>query len=342
MPVPGFLAGWSVSPFLRELPVSSRDDVIALLPEYMREGAVPVRDAIADALLVSIIRYASDQAADAARTDPAYADGADLDLIGLGVLARAPSESDASYRARMLTRSGGATPRALLAAIDTILEPFGKAGAAYYVELPDDEIFVYDNLAVLDVTGSIAGSNTQGAYLESADGPTVGAGAIVADERYYEARTRCEPRHTFVFGVYRDPETTRAPGAEASDDFTDAFNQWGHTLIHIPPFDAPENDDPLGAYTALVPTAVNSVLPADLLDTSGNPTAAAILLDELTFDVQTSADLIAAFGAGDDFGAAVFARDLDGAIAVDAIRSMLAVRGSFPDAFTIVLDPELA
>ncbi len=342
MPVPGFLAGWYVSPFLRELPVASREDVIALLPEYMREGDVPVRDAIADALLVSAIRYVSDAAADAARTDPAYAEGGDLDLIGRGVLARAEGESDDAYRARMLTRSGGATPRSLLAAIDKVLEPFGKAGAAYYVELPDDEIFVSHSVTALDTKGSIAGSDTQGGYMELASGPSIGAGCIEADERLWDARTRCQPRHQFVFGAFRDPEGTRPLGATAGDDYTDAFNQWGHTLICIPPFDAPENDDPAGAYTALVPRAVNSVQPADLIDVSGNVTAAGQLLDDLTFDLESNATLLAAFGAGNDFGAAVFARDLDGAIAVDAIRSLLAVRGSYPDAFTIVLDPELA
>jgi hypothetical protein len=344
VPLPGFLAGWEVSPFLSELVVSSRDDVLALLPAYMREGDVPLRDAWADATMLTFIRYTSDMAADAARTNPAYGEGQDLDLIGKDVLPRAYGEGDEAYRKRLCAGAQGATPRAMLAAVDAILEPFGKAGVAYYVELPDDEIFVFENEVVLSTSGSLDGSNLQGGYMEnlSPTGTGIGAGCIVADERHYEARTRCTPRHQFIFGVYRDPETTRARGAETTEDFTDAFNQWGHTLVHIPPFDAPEHDDPAGAYVASIPRSPNSVLPALLITTSGALTEEAVSLDERTFDLQTDADLQAAESAGTPLGAAVFSRDLDGALAVDAIRTTLRARASYPDQFTIVLDPELA
>jgi len=317
----GFLAGWEVSPFLDEFPFASRDEVIEMLPGYLQQGDSRVRDAIADGALLALNVYASDKAGEAAQTDPAYATGKWLDLIGEKIAPRVEGDTDDTYRERVLVVESAITPHSIIAAIDTILEPLGVAGRAYYTELPDDEAYVFDPNTTVNLDGSITGSNTDGAYFVD------GEGCLDYPDRLWEARTRCTPRHLFVFGVFRDP-TTRALGVDAGLDYTQPFAQWGHSLIHLPPFNAPDEDDPVAATMVSMPSSV--------IDVSG----------ALTTDAQdadaVAGDLFLLVTADATYGACVFSAQGDGAAAIRAIQSLLERRTQFPNQFTIVLDPELA
>jgi hypothetical protein len=266
---------------------------------------------------------ASDLAADAARTSRMYAVGADLDALGVNVVARAEGESDDSYRARMIAGDQMLTPTALLAALDTLLAPFGYSGAAYYNELPDDECFLEANSAIVGPTGALdASTNLNGAFIG-----IDGTGALVAEERRYDMRPRSEPRHVFIWGEFRQ-STTRALGPAAGADYTDVFAANGHTVVGIPPFDfldAEDGDDD-AAYA--------QTMPAVVVDVSGN------LTDDATDVVEASGAL---FDLSDETESAVlFSVGGDGTMVVLSLLSLLDQRATFPSTFTVVLDPELA
>lgn len=329
MPVPGFLAGWSISPFVKELPFTTREEVIDRLPSYMHEGDVPVRDAIADAMLEAMARYVSDTAKDAARTDAAYAEGEDLDLIGLNKLERSLAELDGSYRERLLRTDLGVSPRALLEAIDNILAPLGYTGVAYYNECPEDEVFFFDQDFDVGADGTLTG-NTDGWFVGIS-----GEGALEYEKRYYDARTRCRPRHAFFFGTFRD-EATRKTLHAAGTDYTDAFNAWGSNLIGIPAFATPGEVDPVDAFIAELPRIANSLTTlAPLVDVTGELSAAGKALDADTCDLF---DLATADATS---GAVIFSADGDGQTAIVAIQALLESRSAFPTQYTVVLDPEL-
>jgi hypothetical protein len=331
MPLPGFLAGWRVSPFLAALPIPDPTEAVQLLPGWMQEGDMPVRDAVMQAAAVAVNAFTSDAAEDAAQTNAAYATGDHLDMLGLRVLARAENETDASYRTRLLLGAGAAlTPAALLAAIDALMAPFGKAGAAYYCELDLDDVWLCEKTLTIGVDGSVVDGAADGMFFG-----VEGVGSVDVTGRRYDARGgRCVPHHPFLFGSFRSQ-----PAIEGTGDYTDAFNQRGHLLIGLPPFDPPDEDAEDAAYMQTgyfdpLLTNLPPLTPFPYVNPDGTLTDEALRLDATTctlFDSSHESDSAAIFtGAG------------DAAAAVLGVRALLESRASFPSTFTIVLDPELA
>ena len=131
-------SGIAISPHLSDVPFRTRADVIAILPDYMQDDAPdPIRDAIADGILLAVTQRASDAADFSATADPAYAVGDALDYVGrTRACVRAPGELDDAYRARMIDGQHTLSPSEAIAKISAIV-----GVACYYWELPVEGLF---------------------------------------------------------------------------------------------------------------------------------------------------------------------------------------------------------
>lgn len=122
-----------------DLPVSSVDDVLQILPAFLKQGdSHEVRDAILEALTAMMIKYQvlSEQAV--AMSDVTRS--LDSALIGLGEdrgVFRQESETLEEYRARILAIPNIVTPEAIIAAINAILAPFTDVEAEYSESVQD-------------------------------------------------------------------------------------------------------------------------------------------------------------------------------------------------------------
>lgn len=345
MPGPiGFDPTWDLSPLLKELPFDTLDDILALLPAYLREDENAARDAIFGAAVKIFAQFCSDHVDYASGTDEVYATGDQLDYLGDGIAARRLNEEDAAYRERLLVGQGGNSPNEILAAVKAIIAPFTSVDP-YYYELPDDGIFIGrmsvgapgDNMRVtLNVDGSLSG-NVDGFYFAQ------GVEPIVAHNRYYGARgEQTRPRWAFLEGAYRgapSPFASRSPlvfvaspvkdGSYDSNDYSDVFSSWGKAIIGIPPFPFPGVGDP--AAPILVARAG-----VDLVDASGNLTLAAVKTQDLPVLMAT-----ASIAADSTHACFLESANQNAALVVDAIQAMLNERLEWGCKAEILLDPTL-
>lgn len=326
MPLPGFLAGWGLSPHLREQPLRDRDAALALLPEWMRESDSVARDAIADACVVAFNRQASALAAHATSSSPQFATGSRLDLVG-SHLPRAVGEDDEEYRARLIEADEMPTPRSILAAIDRILAPITTA-QAYYVERPNDDAFLHTKDP----------GTTTGCYLGTAPAPMVHPG------RAYDERTRCKPRHIILWRCRRNATTASVTSSsvigsfstrvDGNDDQTAPDNGHGHVIIGLPATLQPGRSLPGD-------TSIYRTPDPPLTDGSGaltetvRPTAAAMgsIFSLATMATRALANM--------PTGIAVYRASEQPEIVVGKIRSMLASRGMSPTQYTLLFDPSV-
>lgn len=315
---------------LRDLPFVSRADVLApgIFPRWFRETEDAIRDAIADALLVTFAKFASLHAARNAETDERYATGANLDLLGASRdMPRALGESDDAYRARQLSDQDAANPRAILAAIDRITARL-TTKQAYYYERPKDEAFVHGKASAI------------GFY------PGAKFHPVRKVNRAYAQRGRCEPRHVHLWRSRRSAlggtPTVPVPVAPAaflvksydSDDSTAPNNGHGHVILGLPAFLRP------GAAKASDAFVFSKATPP-LVDASGVTTPAAATRGRLASSVFAKATIATRAAAGLSTGASVFRR-LDTAESIVAeIRALLAARASFGAVTTLFFDPTL-
>lgn len=326
MPLPGFLAGWGLSPHLREQPLRDREAALALLPEWMRESDSPARDAIADACVVAFNRQASAHAAHAASSSPQFATGSRLDLVG-SHMPRAAGESDADYRTRLIEADEMPTPRSILAAIDRILAPITTA-QAYYVERPNDDAFLHAKDP----------SVTTGAYLGTAPAPLVHPG------RAYDERTRCKPRHIILWRCRRNVTTPAVTSSTSigsfstriagNDDQTAPDNAHGHVVIGLPATLQPGRSLPGDTSIYATPTP-------PLTEASGALTADAAVAARTMGSIFSLATMATRALANMPTGIAVYRASEQPEIVVGKIRSMLASRGMSPVQYTLFYDPSV-
>jgi hypothetical protein len=125
------------------LPVTSDDDVRAVLPSFLRpQDPAPVRDAILAALTQILLTYQARAGYGAAQSDILRAVGRGLRqaCAERGVFQQ-PNESDDALRARALTVPSLVTPAAILAAASTIVAPYSSV-LPQYSEAAQDRWFV--------------------------------------------------------------------------------------------------------------------------------------------------------------------------------------------------------
>lgn len=310
MPVPGFLAGWGLSPHLREQPLRDRDAALALLPGWMRDSDSTTRDAIADGAMLAINRLASKHAAHAASASPQFATGSRLDLAGTSLgIPRAEGELDAAYRGRLLSSDELATARAILEAVDAILGD----STAYYYERPDDDGYLHTKMTF----------DAYGVFLGSAPAP------IGHPHRLYDERTRCKPRHALLWRKTRGSTplvslTVLPIGGSfrvrdtGTDDGTAPDNTHGHVVIGLPAYLQPGRS-----------------LPSDC---AVHPKAAAVGLLSSIFSTATTATRVAGTRPS---GVAVYPSAAQPDIVVGKVRAMLAARSMAPVQYTLLFDPEV-
>lgn len=321
MPLPGFLAGWGLSPHLREQPLRDRDAALALMPQWMRDSDSTTRDAIADGAVVAVNRLASRLAAHAAGASPQFGTGSRLDLAGSSLgIPRADGETDRAYRARLLSSDELATARAILEAIDAIVGD----STAYYYERPDDDAYLHAKTA----TGGY------GTFLGSAPTP------IRHPHRLYDERTRCAPRHIILWRKTRGTTSTtatpvslgafrvRTPG---DDDATAPDNAHGHVIIGLPAYLQPGRSLPSDCALAAKPVA-------PLIDSGGNLTAAAAQAGAFLSSIFSKATTTTRVGANRASGVAVYASSSQPDIVVGKVRAMLAARSMAPVQYTLLFD----
>lgn len=128
-----------------DLPVTSADDVLALLPAFVRDNDTdPVRDAIAAALAEVFLEYQRRADYASAQSDVLRSTGRYLDeFFEKRGIYRALGESDPDLRARGLAIQDYVTPTAILAATDSLLAPYTKVKSRY-AESIHDRWFVHD------------------------------------------------------------------------------------------------------------------------------------------------------------------------------------------------------
>lgn len=301
--------------------------MLALFPRWFGEGDSAVRDAAMGAAAEAWTKFASKQAAFAAGADPRYAIGSRLDLIGGAERPRADGENDEEYRARVLGDEDIATPRAILAAIDRILAPL-TSKQAYYYERPDDDAFVHVKSTTVTIGTFIGGKASS-----SPKQP------IRKTQRFYDERTRCKPRHLFLFKSRRGVTTVdEVVGSSAfvvreraTDDTTAPDNAHGHAVIGLPAFIQP-------GKSLSHDIAVSTKPAAPLTDASGNLTAAARQKGKVLSSVFTKASAALLLPEGIP---TVYRSTSQPDIVTARIRATLAQRGMCPAKFTLMFDPSL-
>lgn len=343
MPVLDFPADWEVSPHLRDAPVQTREDVLRLMPRWLREGEpTDVVEAIADALLEAFVRRASKLAEYGAQANAIYATGDSLDLCGASVgVPRAYAEEDEPYRERILAQDAGLTPRAILEAIDAILAPVTSA-QAYYYERPDDEPFVRSKSHDSASTGDLGIS---GVYVSG--NASDHSMPIRKAKRRWTARTRCTPKHVFLFDHRRGWSSAMPIGLRyfggfityketaTSDDQTAPDNSHGHTIIGLPAWLEPGERKPGDAFVSAKATA-------PLTDAGGTLTAAATQKGSVLASVFAKATAVTRAGSNIPSGPAVYPSAWAADLIVSAIRNMLAAKAMFGAQFSLLFDPKVA
>lgn len=350
MPVLDFPASWEVSPHLRDAPVQTREDVLRLMPRWMREGEpTAVVEGIADGVLEAFVRRASKLAEYGAQANAIYATGDSLDLCGEAVgIRRALAEDDEAYRTRVLAQDAGITPRAILEQIDDILAPV-TVSQAYYYERPDDEPFVRSKTHDSTGTGDlgIAGVYVSGKASDHSQ-------PIRKANRHWTSRTRCQPKHVFLFDHRRGwPAPTDTSGTlpavvatyfggvityretATSDDATAPDNGHGHTVIGLPAWLEPGERKPGDAFVSVKATA-------PLTDAGGVLTAAATQKGGVLASVFAKATVVTRAGSNLPSGPAVYPSAWAADLIVSAIRSMISVQGMFGAQFSLLFDPKVA
>lgn len=122
------------------LPIVTDDDVMAILPAYMRAADnAPVRDAIVAALRVMATTYQEAASYAARQRDVITATGDELD--SLLNTRRHDDESDEDYRIRGLGLREVVTPSAICAAVNVIIAPY----VCSYIEPDLDQFFLNGN-----------------------------------------------------------------------------------------------------------------------------------------------------------------------------------------------------
>lgn len=121
------------------LPVTSTDDVMAVLPAFVRySDSDPVRDALVIALTEIMLEYQRRSERAAAGSDILRAQGRELDeLCAKRGVFRTKGETDPSLRTRTLSIQDYVTPAAILAAVDSILAPYTDIKAVYCESILD-------------------------------------------------------------------------------------------------------------------------------------------------------------------------------------------------------------
>lgn len=312
------------------MPVLDREEALRLFPEWFGEGDSVERDAMVDAFVEAWALFCSDQAEYAASADPKNAEGTGLDLTGTNRdMPRQFGETDAEYRTRQLADDDVGTPRALLAAIDRILSDLALSGrTAYYYERPDDDAFLISKNRAEEV----------GTYLK-------GKRPIRKPTRLYAARTRCEPRHIFMFPRRRLASSSVAPLVTPSegpfavlgpmtDDATAPDNAHGHCVIGLPAFIQPGKSLSSDGALHRKPDAPLSEAWGALTE----PTAKRARLLSSMFSKATTATRVATNKAT---GIAIYKATNQPDILVGKIRAVLAHRAMSPVQFTLMFDPVL-
>lgn len=119
------------------LPIVTSDNVLAILPAYMRAtDSAPIRDAIVAALTVMATTYEEAATYAASQRDVIYATGDNLD--SLLNIPRRPGELDEDYRIRGLGFRDVVTPNAMCAAVNSLIAPL----KCYYLEPALDQFFL--------------------------------------------------------------------------------------------------------------------------------------------------------------------------------------------------------
>lgn len=120
-----------------QLPIVTDDDVMAILPAYIREAdPAPVRDAIVAALRVMATTYQEAASFAAAQRDVVSATGDALD--DLLPVRRLEGEKDEDYRLRGLGLRAVVTPAAICAAVNELIAP----DVCSYIEPALDQFFL--------------------------------------------------------------------------------------------------------------------------------------------------------------------------------------------------------
>jgi hypothetical protein len=141
-------ASLPIVPSAGDLPVESSDEVLALLPAFVRAtDSAPVRDGIAAGLAAILKRHQLLAAYSAAQSDLLRATGLYLEGLcdDLGVI-RHDGEEQEALRGRALTTPDLVTPEAILAAANALLAPWTR-GHAQYIESGLDRLFISDGTA---------------------------------------------------------------------------------------------------------------------------------------------------------------------------------------------------
>lgn len=347
MPVLDFPASWEVSPHLRDAPVQTRDDVLRLMPRWLREGEpTSVVEGVADGVLEAFVRRASKLAEYGAQANAIYATGDSLDLCGAAVgILRAFGEEDEPYRARVLAQDAGITPRAILDQLDNILAPV-TAAQAYYYERPDDEPFVRSKAHDSASTGDlgIAGVYVSGKASDHSQ-------PIRKANRRWTVRTRCQPKHVFLFD-HRRGWASAMPTVPSSltaffggvityretatnDDATAPDNSHGHTILGLPAWLEPGERKPGDGF-------VSAKAVAPLVDAGGSLTAAATLKGSVLPSVFAKATTVTRAGSSLPAGPTAYPSSWAADLIVSAIRNMLATSSMFGAQFTLLFDPKVA
>lgn len=130
-------------PFDNPAPVTTTDDVLAVLPFFLKPSdPPPVRDAIIAALVAMFRTYQAKSSYASAQSDILRANGIYLDgLASDREIFRQVSEDDESLRTRILSIPGLVTPAAILAAVNSIIAGFTTAQAQLF-EASVDRWFV--------------------------------------------------------------------------------------------------------------------------------------------------------------------------------------------------------
>jgi len=125
-----------------ELPIVSNDDILAVLPAFMRQSDnAPIRDAIVAALEVMFETYQEAATWAAQQSDILTATGTSLvsKLEERGIFQN-PGESDDELRLRGLGLRAVVTPAAICAAVNSLIAPLSCS----YLEPELDQVFFED------------------------------------------------------------------------------------------------------------------------------------------------------------------------------------------------------
>lgn len=122
-----------------DLPVSSSDDILAILPSFLKNRDVaPVRDAILQALTAIFLEYQLESEASLAMEDVLRAVGSALEGLAedRGVF-KFDSDTDETLRARLLNAPEIVTPQAIIDVVNQLLSPYTTVEAQYCESVQD-------------------------------------------------------------------------------------------------------------------------------------------------------------------------------------------------------------